>query len=87
VKGDRFRRAEVVLEEALEHLRAAPPPPAALTEEQLDLMIAAAVQRELDRRDAERRERFWKRVQKAGWIIAPIAGLTVIGTAIYNFMN
>ena len=87
MNGDRFRKAEAVLAEALEHLRATPPRPAVLTEEQLDLMIDAAVQRELDRREADRRERYWKRVQKAGWVIAPIAGLTVIGTALYNVMN
>lgn len=45
-----------------------------LTAELLDMMISAAVERELQRR-ADRR---WKRLQQAGWLIAPFAGLAVI---------
>lgn len=45
-----------------------------LTAELLDMMIAAAVERELQWR-ADRR---WKRLQQAGWLIAPFAGLAVI---------
>ncbi|MCY4510168.1 MAG: hypothetical protein OXG35_24890 [Acidobacteria bacterium] len=45
-----------------------------LTAELLDMMISAAVERELQRR-ADRR---WKRLQQAGWLTAPFAGLAVI---------
>ena len=45
-----------------------------LTAELLDMMISAAVERELQRL-ADRR---WKRLQQAGWLIAPFAGLAVI---------
>ena len=45
-----------------------------LTAELLDMMIAAAVERELQWR-ADRR---WKRLQQVGWLIAPFAGLAVI---------
>ena len=45
-----------------------------LTAELLDMMISAAVERELQRR-ADRR---WKRLQQAGWLIAPFAGLAVM---------
>ena len=45
-----------------------------LTAELLDMMISAAVDRELQRR-ADRR---WRRLQQAGWLIAPFAGLAVI---------
>ena len=50
-----------------------------LTVEQLDLMIVAAVAAELDRRKKERSARLWTFVQRVGLVIAPLAGLTVIG--------
>lgn len=45
-----------------------------LTLELLDMMISAAVNRELDRR----RDILWKRMQRIGIIIGIIAGITVV---------
>ena len=45
-----------------------------LTLELLDMMISAAVNRELDRR----RDMLWKRMQRIGIIVGIIAGASVI---------
>lgn len=59
-----------------------------LTIEQLSFIIAEVVSHELDSRDAvikkrkkKSRNTCWKRVQKVGWVIGPLAGLAVIGKA------
>ena len=54
------------------------PQPLALTREQLDILVAASVERELTRRRERRRQKFWNFMQKAGMVIAPLAGLVVI---------
>lgn len=56
-----------------------------LTLELLDMMISAAVNRELDRR----RDRLWKRMQHIGiivGIIAGIAGVVTGTTVVWNIL-
>ncbi len=72
-----IERARQALEEALQRLPGEPEG-AHFTIEQLDLMVAEAVSRELDKRSKERWEFVWKMIQRTGWIIAPIAGSAVI---------
>lgn len=58
------------------------------TLEQLHFLIAEAVSLEIDSREKEARkrrterwDRFWKWIQRAGYIIGPLAGLAVLSRA------
>jgi len=72
-----IERARQALEEALQRLPNESDG-SHFTIEQLDLMIAAVVSRELDKRRKRRWEFTWKVIQRTGWVIAPIAGAAVI---------
>ena len=54
-----------------------------LTLELLDMMISAAIDRELNRR----RDLLWKRTQRIGIIIGIVAGITGVITGITVFLN
>ena len=84
---DAIDKARKALQEALERL---PPEQevAKLTLEQLNFIISAAVSREFDSREneakkrrTERWDKIWKWIQRVGYIVAPLAGIAVIGRA------
>ena len=59
-------------------LTAPEPRPLVLAGEQLEFLVSALVGLELKRRRKRLRKKFWSFMQKAGLIIAPLAGLSVI---------
>ena len=70
---EKIRRA---FEGALERLQGEPEP--LLTSEELEMMISQVVDRAINKRATDRWNQIWKVVQRVGWVVGPLVGLTVI---------